>query len=86
MAQWQLIETAPKDREILGCHFTDYGSLGVTRFGPWTMKWKQPGWVPSWDGDRVIECQTDSGTEYMTLPLTPTHWQELPELPQKGTP
>ena len=30
--------------------------------------------------------ETDTETEYMTLPLTPTHWQELPEVPRKGAP
>ena len=86
MSQWQQIETAPKDRAILG--FIPYHGTEAEKGSVWVMRWnderfaKTPrphfeasGWV--W-GIRAMREQQ------------PTHWMPLPDPPEpsgeKGTP
>jgi hypothetical protein len=78
---WQPIETAPRDQEIIGCHYRPRDkSLPLAIYGPWTMEWnvRCQEWQPSWDGYSVIEHMSDFGTEYKSLDLQPTHWMPLP--------
>lgn len=79
---WQDIETAPKDgAEVIGFHQTVHDQNNISKHGPWTMRFYDGEWIPSWDGYHVIEYQGDFGTDYHDLPLPPTHWMPLPAPP-----
>lgn len=78
MIEWQPIETAPKDAEILG--WGEYMDV------PAPIKWGglrhgRQGWRAVWDGNRVISSESDFGTDYVD-PEPITHWQPLPEPPK----
>lgn len=69
MADWQPIETAPKDRRILG-----YGLVGFqAEAGMATVRW----------GDHYKEwyCDPNECSEYSPEKCALTHWQPLPEPP-----
>lgn len=82
---WKDISSAPKDgTEIIGCFSCDYGyQTKPTVYGPWTIRWSNNEWQSSWEGSRVIDSQTDFGTQYKSPDIEPTHWTHLPELPAK---
>ena len=76
MGEWQPIETAPRDVDILVWSERYYDR-------PVTAQWDDRyGWSPSWDDSLVIEYMSDFGTEYKALPVRPTHWMPLPEPPK----
>lgn len=80
---WLPIETAPRDREIIGISVNIYDDVTPpTVYGPWTMRWggdrRKPDWEPSWNGGSVIRYMSDFGTDYEDLDLPPTHWQPVP--------
>jgi Protein of unknown function (DUF551) len=82
MSDWQDISTAPKDgSELMGCHVPSYGGIPI---GPWTMRFYDKRWIPSWDGYHVIDYQGDFGTDYKELDVQPTHWQPLPNPPKES--
>lgn len=62
MSEWQPIETAPKDREILAFD----QQIGVA-----IIRWDYT-WVAWFDGRMVVDGYGDP--EY----FTPTHWMPLP--------
>jgi len=73
MADWQPIETAPKD------------GTEVLLWGPYcgcpaTAQWTGKAWAAYWDGWRVVEYMSDFGTDYREFDM-PTHWMPLPEPP-----
>lgn len=78
--EWMPIETVPDEikrtqTEIIGLFHRDYGSsFGATTYGPWTIAWDGKKWRSSWDGSRVIESETDFGTDYKDPDPEPTHW------------
>lgn len=81
MSEWKKIDTAPKDgTEIIGVYVNHYDDGTSFVDGPFTIHWdnNHDKWVPSCDGYRVIESQSDWGTEYMTI-IQPTHWQPFPD-------
>lgn len=83
MADWQPIETAPKDCEIIGVHYRDYGDgIRPSCYGPWTIRWNGKKWASSWDGCEVISYQSDFGTEFKEPDCEPTHWVPLPPAPE----
>jgi hypothetical protein len=83
MMEWQPIETAPKDTEIIAIFCSDYGYQDKpTIYGPWTVRGDSRGkWFASWDGMSVIESEGYWGTDYKEAPLDPTHWMPLPPPP-----
>lgn len=70
--EWQPIETAPTDREIIVCgrYSTD---IAIVR---WTGKV----WRCRADGHDAIESQSDFGTDYIEFNV-PMYWMECPKLP-----
>lgn len=83
MTGWQDMGTAPKDgTEILAVFVNDYGYQDKpTIYGPWTVRRDGKKWISSWDGERVIQSQSDFGTDYRDPDIDPTHWMPLPEPP-----
>jgi len=68
MTQWQPIETAPKNQEVLGWAYGDYVLC-------WWVKEKNfEGWTTGWE--------TAGGYDVGYSPVSPTHWTPLPEAPQ----
>lgn len=85
LTQWQPIETAPRDIEVLVCFVSDYGwQEKPSIYGPVTAKFNGKEWVSSWDDERVICSETWAGTEYKDVEFEPTHWMPLPEAPAQG--
>lgn len=82
MSDWRPIETAPKD----GTHILGWGRYNnfpvIVRWGRIRHTWEM-GWEPSYDGSRVIESESDFGTEYKEREIL-THWMPLPERPESG--
>lgn len=81
VSDWQPIETAPRDgTDILG-----YSTEEDDDLNPQIIKWKDGGWVISWDHTHM------TGMKYYNLPdgriiytghgQLPTHWMPLPEPP-----
>lgn len=65
MAEWQPIDTAPKDMVVL----TDWGT------GIYKMRYRAYQWyLCDWDGD-IPSCN-EYGAEIAEI--EPTHWQPLP--------
>lgn len=81
--EWQPIESAPKDgTEIIGIFFQQYEpGAKPTIYGPWTVAFSYSKWRASWDEQRVIESQSDFGTDYKEPDIAPTHWLPLPVPP-----
>jgi hypothetical protein len=81
MAEWQPIETAPKDgTEIIGLFRRRYEQNDPpTVYGPWTIAYDGRKWRSSWDGEEVISYMSDFGTEYKGPDIDPTHWMPLPD-------
>jgi hypothetical protein len=86
---WRPIETAPKDGgEVLGIYYCDWGDGSMPSiYGPWTISFsrRSKSWQSSWNGMRVIESQSDFGTDYHEPDVQPTHWQPLPSPPEQQT-
>lgn len=81
--EWMPIDTAPKDgAEIIGVFVGDYGFQDKpTVYGPWTIAWYKTKWFSSWGGDRVIEREDYTGTDYKEPDMDPTHWMTMPNPP-----
>jgi hypothetical protein len=70
MGDWQLIETAPKDRRILA-----YGKVALEiEFGSATVKWNST--------YSVWHCDPNEASEYDPESCKLTHWMPLPEPPK----
>ena len=85
--EWQPIETAPKDgTEILALYPVTVH--GVRKADYSIVRWERTHnsihrWVAQADGQRAIESQGDTWTDYIE-PFV-THWMPLPEPPsEKG--
>jgi hypothetical protein len=70
--EWQPIETAPTDREIIVCGRYS-NDVAIVR---WTGKT----WQCRADGHDAIESQSDFGTDYIEF-ACPMYWMECPKLP-----
>lgn len=81
MSEWQPIETAPRDgTEILAVYVCDFnGTIGADYS---IVRWEQSTWRAQADGQRAIEAQGDTYTDYIE-PFV-THWMPLPPPPTKG--
>jgi len=75
---WRPIETAPK----AGGEILAWGRyLSAPVIVSWAVLTSDRGaWKASWDGEEVIESQTDFGTDYKD-PGPLSHWMPLPEVP-----
>lgn len=74
---WQPIETAPKDREIL---VLNSKGVGVAK---WVEEPYTPIYRPS--GFQGVVCGWEAwygGQEYDMVIDNPTHWMEMPEPPK----
>ena len=70
MTGWQPIETAPKDRRILGwglCGFENEPGAATVKWCPVYQAWN---------------VNPNESTEYSPESCALTHWQELPEPPK----
>lgn len=75
MNPWKPIESAPKDRPILVCVFTqNLGAYGAT-YCPQTAFWAS--YHPNAKGKPTWRTAPSLGNI-----LNPTHWMELPEPPE----
>lgn len=72
--EWQPIETAPTDREIIVCGRYS-PDVSIVRWHPWTKTWRCRA-----DGQDAIESQSDFGTDYIEFQV-PMYWMECPKLP-----
>ena len=92
MSEWQPIETAPLDREIvLGVATSEDFPNGFTCQGHWQM-----GWEDSIDdmgcNDGFVDCNYQvfspprrfGNPKYQTEGFQPTHWMPLPAPPALG--
>jgi hypothetical protein len=72
-AGWRPIDTAPKDGSevMLWSRYQTNPVIG---------EWCKNRWWASVDGSRVIESQTDFGTDYLSVEV-PSHWRPLPTPP-----
>ena len=83
MAEWQLIETAPKNRLLLVGFFN---SLGKWR--SMHAQWRDD--LPQHDDADADEEHAPAGwyegsmEAEMLFPVKPTHWQFLPEPPERA--
>lgn len=67
---WQPIETAPKDRRLL---LWDGHDMLIGFWGVSPSPYCFAGWTTGWE--------TASGYDVGYAPISPTHWQPLPEPP-----
>jgi hypothetical protein len=72
MMEWQLIDTAPKDKTIFayGTAWGDYGYTPDMKI-IYPVRWNGKGW------------QVQSATPRYFNGFTPTHWYPIPEPPEK---
>ncbi len=68
MCEWQPIETAPKNTDVLVYVLDGYEKMGVAMFH--TYAYKDGGW---WQWEH----------EYQVREIVPTHWMPLPDPPQE---
>ena len=73
MSEWQPIETAPRD----GTQVLLWGSYNQSVC---VGAWRRGGWDAMHEGSRVIESESDFGTDYKKCD-PPSHWMPLPEPP-----
>lgn len=52
---------------------------------PAPARWNGGEWAAMWDGCRVIESESDWGTDYRTFEA-PSHWRPLPAPPTETKP
>ena len=70
--EWQPIETAPTDREIIVCgRYSNDIAIVI---------WTGETWRCRADGHNAIESQSDFGTDYIDF-TCPMYWMECPKLP-----
>jgi len=82
MAEWQPIETAPKDgTEILAAYVYHCDSNGKRTADYSIVRWQDRAWIALGDGQLAIESQGDTYTNYIR-PFV-THWMPLPEPPKE---
>jgi hypothetical protein len=78
---WQSIETAPKDRDIL--LFKTYFKIKVYAVGRWSPAWKKN--KGFWEVGGFCSQKNREGdwyTEYNKVAIRqPTHWMDLPYAP-----
>lgn len=70
---WQPIETAPKDGTPILAVGKGYPEISI-------VAWHRGKWVGMCDGQRSIESQGDTWTEYHEPYVT--HWMPLPPPPE----
>lgn len=71
MTNWQPIDTAPKEGEIIVCgRYSD--DIALVR---WDENAKD--WICMADGYAVLSSQTDFGSDYRYFSV-PSHWQPAP--------
>lgn len=76
---WQDISTAPKDgTEILAVYATDFCGKRAADYS--LVRWERNKWIAQADGQRALESQGDTWTDYIEPYVT--HWMPLPEPPQ----
>jgi hypothetical protein len=80
--QWQPIETAPVDVEIITVYSKQYSfDDKPTVYGPCTAKFNGKRWMASHEDSPVVEYMDYGGTDYQELEIDPTHWMPLPDAP-----
>jgi len=79
MSEWQPIETAPKDRPIIG--YGPHEGMGIIQWRS-GLQMLPPTWLYQAGGHDAIEFMDWGGTDYRVFSVV-THWMPLPDAPSE---